>query len=830
MATLSGRPHDDARIYAVLGPTNTGKTYLAIERMLGHRSGMIGFPLRLLARENYDRIARLKGAANVALITGEERIVPPAPRWYVCTVEAMPLDREVAFLAVDEIQMAADRERGHVFTDRLLRARGYAETMFLGSDTAKPIIRRLVPTAEFIVRPRLSKLSYAGPQKITRLPRRSAIVAFSAADVYGIAELVRRQRGGAAVVFGALSPRTRNAQVAMYQAGEVDYLIATDAIGMGLNMDIDHVAFAELVKFDGRSPRRLSNAELAQIAGRAGRHMRDGTFGTTHEIGGLDAATVEAIENHRFPPLTGVYWRNPDLDFRSPTALLASLERRPPMPELIRMREADDHMTLAALVRDPGILDLARDPAGVRLLWETCQIPDFRKTMGDAHPRLVGQIFRRLRTYGRLPTDWIANQVARLDRVEGDIDALLTRLAHIRTWTYVAHRPGWLDDAAAWQERTRAIEDRLSDALHERLTQRFVDRRAAVLMRRLNDGAELLSAVTKDGEVLVEGQFAGRLEGFNFVADATAKDGARALLSAANRAVRRDIADRVRRFAEAPDDAFSLDPQGRIHWQGQPVARLVAGDDALTPRVEPLRADLLEAQHREVVRRRLAAWVDAYLQARLEALYRLRGIEASGPARGIAFELATALGTVPRGRVAPLLAALGDADRTALRRAGVHIGDIAVFMPGLRGAASVELRALLWAVHAGKPVPAPFGVPLSLPRQPDLPPGLMAACGYLAAGRLYVRADRLERLGELARRRAVQGAFALTPEFGALIGARQRDVPGVLAALGYRATREADGAGTLLAVRPVKRRGGRRKKPRPHAHSPFAELRRLIGS
>ena len=829
MSTPIDRPvGDEPRVIAVLGPTNTGKTHLAIERMLGHRTGMIGFPLRLLARENYDKIARLKGPQTVALITGEERIVPPNPRWFVCTVEAMPVDREVAFLAVDEIQVAADRERGHIFTDRLLHARGYAETMFLGSDTAKPLIRKLVPHAEFIARTRLSKLSYAGPRKITRLPRRTAVVAFSAADVYGIAELVRRQRGGAAVVFGALSPRTRNAQVAMYQAGEVDYLIATDAIGMGLNMDIDHVAFAEIAKFDGRGMRRLFTAELAQIAGRAGRHMSDGTFGTTAEIGGLDPATVEAIEEHRFPTLTALHWRNAALDFASPQALLSSLERRPPAPELIRVRDADDHMTLAALARDPQVMALCRGTADVRLLWDVCQIPDFRKTMGEAHPRLVGQIFRRLREGGgRLATDWIAAQVARLDNMEGDIDALLARLAHIRTWTYVSHRPAWLADAAHWQERTRVIEDKLSDVLHERLRQRFVDRRAAALTRRLNDGAELLSAVKANGDVLVEGEFAGRLEGFNFVADVTAKDSIRALLSAANRAVRQGVGERVRRFAGAEDSEFTLDDDGRISWQGQPVARLAPGETALSPRVETLPAELLESQHREAVRRRLTSWVDAHLHATLRPLYRLEGLEASGPARGIAYELAAALGAVPRQRVAALVHALRAEDRRALQRAGVHVGEAAIYMPAMRSDAAARLRALLWAVKAGQAPPAIAPGRLSVPRDGQAP-APMAACGYLPAGPLYVRADRLEKLAATLRRRAHQGPFAATPDLAAIIGAKPRDLPAVLEALGYRPGRSGDSAELLFVPKPAKRRPRRRGTGGPGLHSPFAELRRLV--
>src|SRR5215813_4018750 len=538
------------RITAVLGPTNTGKTYLAVERMLGHRTGMIGFPLRLLARENYDRIVKLKGARAVALITGEEKIVPPSPSYFVCTVESMPLDRRVAFLAVDEIQLAADPERGHVFTQRLLEARGEDETMFLGADTIRPLLRKLVPEAEVISRPRFSTLTYAGTKKLTRLLRRSAVVAFSAADVYELAELMRRQRGGCAVVMGALSPRTRNAQVAMYQAGEVDYLVATDAIGMGLNMDVDHVAFAKLVKFDGRAPRRLSAPEIAQIAGRAGRHMNDGSFGTTTEVGGLEPELVEAIENHRFDPLAALSWRNSDLDFRSLDGLLRSLERPPPMPGLIRTREADDHAALTALARDAATADLARSRAALRLLWEVCQMPDFRKTLSDAHTRLLAQVFRHLTGPSRvLPVDWVADQIARIDRVEGDIDALVQRIAYIRTWTYIAHRGDWLADSRHWQERTRAIEDRLSDALHQSLTQRFVDRRHAVLTRGLKGGGELASAVTAAGDVVVEGHPVGRLEGLRFVPDsADGTEATRSLMASARRALARELPARLRRL------------------------------------------------------------------------------------------------------------------------------------------------------------------------------------------------------------------------------------------------------------------------------------------
>src|SRR5919109_536572 len=419
------------RLVAVLGPTNTGKTHLAIERMLGHRSGMIGFPLRLLARENYDRIVKLRGARSVALITGEEKILPPNPSYFVCTVESMPLDRQVDFLAVDEIQLCADPERGHVFTARLLHARGLHETMFLGAETIKPLMRRLVPEVEYVSRPRFSTLYYSGYKKVTRLPPRSAVVAFAMADVFSLAEIVRRQRGGTAVVLGALSPRARNAQVGKFQAGEVDYLVATDAIGMGLNMDLDHVAFARTGKFDGRGPRRLTAAELAQVAGRAGRHMSDGTFGTTAEQGSLDPEIVEAIETHRFDPLTRLNWRNSRLRFESISGLLKSLDERPSLPGLIQAREADDHHALQVLARNQEIAGLATHPGAVRLLWEVCQIPDFRKVLSETHTRLLGHCFLHLAgPEERLPIVWIAAQMANLDRVDGDIDTLMARIAH----------------------------------------------------------------------------------------------------------------------------------------------------------------------------------------------------------------------------------------------------------------------------------------------------------------------------------------------------------------------------------------------------------------
>jgi ATP-dependent RNA helicase SUPV3L1/SUV3 len=475
---------------AILGPTNTGKTHLAVERMCAHSSGMMGFPLRLLAREVYDRVVKLKGPNQVALITGEEKILPKDARWFLCTAESMPMERDFAFVALDEAQLGADPERGHVFTDRMLHARGREETMILGSEALAPMVRALLPKAEIIGRPRFSTLSYAGPSKLSRLPPRSAIVAFSADQVYAVAEMLRRMRGGAAVVMGALSPRTRNAQVAMYQAGEVDYLVATDAIGMGLNMDVTHVAFAGLSKFDGQRRRRLKPSEMAQIAGRAGRHQRDGTFGSLTLEGELMSEfapeEIEAIEEHRFQPLERLFWREGDPDFRSVDGLIRSLEQRPSRPELKAAPEAIDLAVLKRLAEDPEVRSRAAGGERVRRLWAACGLPDFRKTGPEHHSRLVSRIYAHLTEgSGRIPHGWYGEQLARLDNVQGDIDTLADRIAGVRTWAYIAHRADWLAEPDVMAERARAVEEKLSDALHERLTQRFVDRRTSVLMRDL---------------------------------------------------------------------------------------------------------------------------------------------------------------------------------------------------------------------------------------------------------------------------------------------------------------------------------------------------------
>jgi ATP-dependent RNA helicase SUPV3L1/SUV3 len=818
------------RVTAVLGPTNTGKTHLAMERMLGHASGMVGFPLRLLARENYERTVKVKGSDAVALVTGEEKILPRGARYFICTVESMPLDRPVDFLGVDEIQLAADRERGHIFTDRLLHARGRSETMFMGSETASRWIRALVPGVEFIQRPRFSSLTYAGAKKLTRLPPRSAAVAFSAADVYALAELIRRQRGGAAIVMGALSPRTRNAQVELYQSGEVDYLVATDAIGMGLNMDVHHVAFASLRKFDGITPRPLTKAEIAQIAGRAGRHMTDGTFGTTAEAGAMEPDIVEAVENHRFDPLRHLMWRNSDLDFRSIRTLQASLQERPPVDGLIRQGSAEDHQALELLAKDPELAELAAGRDRVRLLWEVCQVPDFRKLMADAHIRLLGQLYRHLTAPGalnRLPEQWVADQVARLDRVDGDIDQLTGRIAHIRTWSYVAHRSDWVKDPAHWQGRTQAIEDRLSEALHQALTQRFVDKRHAVLHRRLRSGDEIEGEVTPDDAVVVEGHAVGRLVGFRFQqAEDAKRDEVRALAAAARRILDPVIAARLQMLLADPEASFTLDPRGRILWRGAELAMLMPGETPLKPGLRLLHDDLLDGRQRRAIEERLRSWLIRLVERRLKPLHLAANAALSPVARGLAFQLIERLGAAPATQVDAALRAMGEEDRKALVGIGFRLGRETVWLSGLGDKRQRRLLALLLAIHRGSDPARVRG------DEAQLDDDLLRALGKRRIGGHIFEFGDLERVAALLRRRARNGPVAADAETAAACRIDIAALEPVIRALGYhpRGHRkpkpdhvEAEAAAPARVFAKPKRRH-RPEPPAINTASPFAAL------
>ena len=778
---MSGFPLQP-RVKAVLGPTNTGKTHLAMERLLAHHSGIIGFPLRLLARENYDRMVAAKGIRNVALITGEEKIVPPGARWFSCTVEAMPLDRPVEFLAVDEIQLCADPDRGHIFTDRLLNARGMVETMFLGADTIRPLLKRLVPYAEIETRPRLSQLGYAGPVKLSRLPPRSAIVAFSAAEVYAIAEAVRRRRGGCAVVMGRLSPRTRNAQVALYQEKEVDFLVATDAIGMGLNMDVNHVAFAGVQKFDGRKPRLLNSPEVAQIAGRAGRGMRDGTFGTTADCQPLTEELVEAVEAHEFEPLEQIFWRNAALDFSSTQGLLESLNAPPPRYGLIRGNEATDVQTLAALSMDRDIARNATGRAAVKLLWDVCQIPDFRKLATDAHVKLCGKIFTHLRAAEKLPQDWVRSEIEALDKLEGDIDTLMQRLTDVRVWAYITARADWMRDAETWAMRARAVEDRISDTLHVKLMARFVDKRTAHLTRRLEEAApeELQAVVANNGTVLVEGHEVGRIEGFLFHPDpSTQGQEQKILLRAARRALAQEMPRRILAAETAADEAFALTDDRHIEWQGVKIARLKKTEIFLKPGVEILHSEFLDGLARERLRARLAAYLATETEKRLGAL--LKAMEnPPAPLRGIVHRLSESGGILEHEQVAQGL-------REEAKKFGIDLGRFAIYLPAALKPGAARLRAIFWGVwHDRNPPSLPNAGLVSAPMPTNWGADFALAMGWVQAGPIMIRLDVVERITRELHYLLRKHPILLPANLGSRMGLKPDQLAPTLHRMGFR--------------------------------------------
>ncbi|MCR6657871.1 MAG: helicase-related protein [Asticcacaulis sp.] len=688
----------DAKLMAVLGPTNTGKTHYAIERMCGYASGMMGLPLRLLAREIYERVVAIKGVNAVALITGEEKIIPRLPSYFICTVEAMPLERQVDFLCVDEIQLCGDTERGYVFTDRLLHARGRFETLFLGAKTFAPLFHRLFPGAEIMMRERLSSLRYSGPKKLTRLPKRTAIVAFSTEKVYAIAELIRRQRGGAAVVMGSLSPKTRNAQVELFQKGEVDFLVATDAIGMGLNMDIQHVAFSGLSKFDGKHTRHLTAQEIGQIAGRAGRHMNDGTFGVTGECHELDEDLVHAVENHIFTPLDAAQWRNHKLDFSTLDALLKSLTEPSHVIGLHLAKEALDEKALRALAQDEDIAAKIKNPVSLRVLWEACQLPDFRKIGFDEHLKLVSHLFwSRLSPGGFIAEDWFEGALRDLDHMDGDIDTLSSRLSGVRTLSYIANRGAWLARTEHWRDTTRDLEERLSDKLHQALMQRFIDARTSALLKALDAEEAPRPEVTPEGQVIIEGHVVGEVKGLSFrpsgseslVAD-------KALRQAANRAIKPLLLDRLRDLAQSASKTFHIRNHD-VLWQKEPVAR-IEPSDWFNPRLK-----LIDAPDHPVLAeralKRLTDYVRQSAQSGLKSLYKMKQVaddeSVSANVRAITFRLYENGGVMVRDEALKL----SPEDKAALKALGIAGHRYAWFLPDIQ---SPKLRPLLQAFGKGE--------------------------------------------------------------------------------------------------------------------------------
>ncbi len=821
-------------VTAVLGPTNTGKTHLAVERLCGHSSGMMGFPLRLLAREVYDRVVAIKGRESVALITGEEKICPPKARYFLCTAESMPVDGDYAFVALDEAQLGADPERGHVFTDRLLRARGREETMILGSATVAPLVRKLVPDVDIISRPRFSTLSYAGAKKLSRLPKRSAIVAFSAEEVYAVAEMLRRFSGGAAVVMGALSPSTRNAQVKMFMEGQVDYLVATDAIGMGLNLDVAHVAFASLRKFDGHRTRRLSITEMAQIAGRAGRHHRDGTFGSLGGEGSDASFTpeeIEAIEAHRFPPLDFLYWRDGAPRCDTLDILISDLEARPDKPQLRAAPEAVDLTVLKRMADDPLVIERARNRQQVKRLWSACGLPDFQKLGADHHARMVSRLWRFLSEgQGYIPRDWFAQHIARLDTVQGDIATLSGRIAAARTWSYIAHRPDWLEYPAEMAERTRALEEKLSDALHAALTQRFVDRRTAVLLRDMGQNMALLPVdVDQDGSVSVDGEAIGRLDGFRFSVDPLARgENRRMLLAAAEKRLGAILRVKADELLAAPDAALVLTPgptgMPTICWDGIEIATLHKGATFIAPEIRLDRALIdLGPDMQKRIAERLATWMTAQQERNVLPLVKMAAaaIDPAVPPviRAVFAQLADAGGVSDRIDLDPALAHLDKEQRYTLRKAGITVGVLDIFHPGLLKPGAALWRMALMSARTGKPMLPlpPAGATLLALEGADTIEGARIA-GFRGFGAQHLRIDMAERMARAAHETIAKGEpfVALDPRIVSL-GLLEPAFLELMRAAGFRPIEAVEsGPNWVFRGRQKARPAERPARPRPH--------------
>ncbi len=739
------------KITAVLGPTNTGKTYLAIETMLSFDSGMIGFPLRLLAREVYDKIIKKISVDKVALITGEEKIIPPNAKYFLCTVESMPINKHLDFVGIDEIQMCADHERGHIFTDRLLNLRGEKLTMLMGSSTIKSIVNKLAEDTEFINRERLSQLSYVGHKKISRINRKTVIIAFSTEEVYAIAELVRRQKGGAAIVMGSLSPKTRNAQVQLYQSGDVDFLVATDAIGMGINMDLENVFFSNLKKFDGRKLRRLTMSEIGQIAGRAGRYLNDGNFGITGDCKEISAEEVELLENHKFEEIKMLFWRNSNLNFNNSLSLIKSLEEKPNRSWLRKIHECGDEKLLKYFLKDMEGYNIRNNQETLELLWECCQIPDFvKKTYGN-HLEVVSKVFSFLNGRGgKITNDYMRLQLLKLDKLEGNVDSLSNRIANVRTWSYVSNKINWVESQSYWIEKTKLLEDRLSDRLHEELTKTFIDKRASVLARGLKQDMEFKTEIMEDNKVIIDEQFIGDLKGLRFEMDL--KTGAletdiKSLKKAARQTVGPELKKRIQSIIDT--GLIEIKDDFKIYWKNFPIAKLIAGKDYLNPDIFLIVDDILENDDKQKLSEFIENWIKEKINLVLKSLIDLKDLkESNSSIKALAYQLYESNGVIKREIVADYLKKLGQDERKTLRDLGVKFGRYHVFLFRLLKPEAVSLRTLLWKNFNQKDfnlTPPTFGLNF-LDDKNIKNKSFMLLCGFESFDNYFVRIDILERL------------------------------------------------------------------------------------
>lgn len=739
------------KITAVLGPTNTGKTYLAIETMLSFDSGMIGFPLRLLAREVYDKIIEKISIDKVALITGEEKIIPANAKYFLCTVESMPINKHLDFVGIDEIQMCADHERGHIFTDRLLNLRGEKLTMLMGSSTIKSIVNKLDEDTEFINRERLSQLSYVGHKKISRINRKTAIIAFSTEEVYAIAELVRRQKGGAAIVMGSLSPKTRNAQVQLYQSGDVDFLVATDAIGMGINMDLENVFFSNLKKFDGRKLRRLNMSEIGQIAGRAGRYLNDGNFGITGDCKEISAEEVELLENHKFEEIKMLFWRNSNLNFNNALSLIKSLEEKPNRDWLRKIHECGDEKLLKYFLKDMDGHNIKNNQETLELLWECCQIPDFvKKTYGN-HLEVVSKVFSFLNGKdGKITNDYMRLQLIKLDKLEGNVDSLSNRIANVRTWSYVSNKINWVESQSYWIEKTKLLEDRLSDRLHEELTKTFIDKRASVLARGLKQDIEFKTEIMEDNKVIIDEQFIGDLKGLRFEIDLKAgalETDIKSLKKAARQTVGPELQKRIQSIIDT--GLIEIKDDFKIYWKNFPIAKLIAGKDYLNPDIFLIVDDILENDDKQKLSEFIGNWIKEKIKLVLKSLIDLKNLkESNSSIKALAYQLYENNGVIKREVVAEYLKKLGQDERKILRDLGVKFGRYHVFLFRLLKPEAVSLRTLLWKNFNQKNLnltPPTFGLNF-LDDKNIKDKHFMLLCGFENFDNYYVRIDILERL------------------------------------------------------------------------------------
>ena len=819
------------KITAVLGPTNTGKTFLAIETMLSFDSGMIGFPLRLLAREVYDKIIQKVDVSQVALITGEEKIIPINAKYFLCTVESMPVDKVLDFVGIDEIQMCSDHERGHIFTDRLLNLRGEKLTMLMGSNTIKSIIQKLDDDIEFINKQRLSKLSFGGHKKISRIERKSAVIAFSTEEVYAIAELIRRQKGGAAIVMGSLSPKTRNAQVSLYQSGDVDYLVATDAIGMGINMDLDNVYFSNIKKFDGKKIRRLKISEIGQISGRAGRYLNDGSFGITGDCDEINPEEIEFLENHNFPEIQNIFWRNSNLDFKNKETLLKSLDEKPNKDWLRRVGECEDEKVLKYFLKENNN-NIENNSNILKILWECCQIPDFVKKTYGHHLEVVDKVFNFLTGEERkIPNYYMKKQLSMLDKLDGNVDSISNRISNVRTWSYVANKSNWVENQDYWVERTKNLEDKLSDRLHDELTKTFIDKRASVLAKGLKQDIELKTEILEKEKVFINDQYIGNLKGLklqlDLKVDALDAD-IKSLKKAARQNVGPEIINRIQQITDT--GLIELKDDFKIYWRNDPIAKLTAGSDYLNPKIDLIIDEMIENNERHNLNDYLNKWIIKKIETELNSLIELKNIKEDNPElRALAYRLYENNGVIKRSNISEYLKKINQDDRKKLRKLGVKFGRYHVFLFKLFKPSSVSLRIILWKSYNNNFLnlsPPTFGLNF-LNEMRSANKDFMLLCGFEKFDDIYVRIDILERLFLLIfnSEKDDKKEVKVVPEMLNLLGCSKENFKKLLKKMNYKIYEKEKEF--FIKYVPTKKKILKKYDKKDYSNNPFGVLNQL---